>query len=110
MNFNSKTELFSKANGKDPAGMATESRFGQTELNMRASGKIIKHKVKVNFGMLTGTSSMANGLKTKPMDMAFTRMSTAQNTKGNGSKIYSMEMESSSGPMGPSMTEFIMKV
>jgi hypothetical protein len=105
-----KMELCSKANGRAHIGMAMGFRYGLMELNMKDSGKTIKHMEKESFGMRTGMFSMVSGKRIRLMAMAFTLMLMAQSTKVIGSRIYSMGKESSSGLMAPSMTACTTKV
>lgn len=52
--------------------MDLEFKYGQTVLDMKAIGKIIRLAARVNFGMWTVMSSMGNGRMTRPMVMVFT--------------------------------------
>lgn len=46
-----KMERFIKVNGSVIKSRALEFKYGQTELDTRVIGSIIKHKERVNFGM-----------------------------------------------------------
>lgn len=47
--------------------MVKEYKLGQMELDMKATGKIIKHMEKENFGMLMEIFFRENGKMIKPM-------------------------------------------
>ena len=56
-----------KGNGLAKIEMAKEHKLGLTELDMKASGRVIEHVGKVNSGILTGIYTMASGKMIKRM-------------------------------------------
>ena len=83
-------ELSIKASGSESLAMAMVSRSGLMELNMKATGRTIKQKVKVSFGMLMATCSTASGKRTKLTAMESTLMSTELSMRESGNMICSM--------------------
>jgi len=63
-------------------------RSGQMEQNMRANGKIIKHTVKVHFGMFMVINTKDNGKEIKPMASENTPTVTELHTKVTGATTY----------------------
>lgn len=91
-NTGSRMELFTKANGGEKLGMATEFKYGQTEQGTKVNGVTTKLMAKGNSGMSMVTYSMASGWMTRLMDTESTLMSMALSMKVIGKTIYSMAM------------------
>ena len=85
------------ANGWAQSNMATECRFGQMELVMKASGLAIRRVGKENSGTLMEISSKVNGKTIKLMAMAFTFTAMVQDMKATGKTICSTAWEKKSG-------------
>lgn len=89
----SRAELFTPVSGGVAFAMARGCKSGPMELDMSASGRIIKHMGEALSITLTGTSTMASGLMTKLMAKAFIRTRTVRSTKAHGVRIYNMASE-----------------
>ena len=81
--------------------MDMESKFGQMVPVMKATGKIIEHKVKESSLISMATSMKEIGLTTRQMVMEYTFMSTEQGMRATGWMIYSTEWAKNHGQMVP---------
>lgn len=86
-----------KGNGKVMSDMDMESRHGQMELNMKATGRIIRLMAKELSGMCTATSMKEHGSETKHMDSGGIHIATVPHTKATGKMTYNTDKVSNSG-------------
>ena len=78
-------------------------KYGQMDLDMMDFGETGWQMAMGGLCTPKVMSMKVNGQKTRPMAMVFTLISTAADTKDNGTRINNMVLESSSGLMVPNM-------
>ena len=108
----SKMELSTKVNGSWTRikKMAAEFKFGQTDPDTTASGETVWPMAMADLSTLKEMSTRENGLRIRLMDMACTLTSTEVDMRASGSKISSMDSESSNGLMVPNTRVNMSKV
>jgi hypothetical protein len=74
---------------------------------MKGNGKTIKPMGRVNFGMLMAIIMKVSGEAIERMVLVFIYIQMGHDMKGNGWKIYNMELEKSHGPTIPNMKDHI---
>ena len=74
-------------NGKETTVMVLELKYGQTELNMKDIGRIIRHMGKEHFGMFMVMYMMDIGKETKHMEKESTLTKMEQHTMEIGRMI-----------------------
>lgn len=74
-------------------------KFGQMGLDMMDFGKTVWPMVMGDQFTLKEMFMKVNGMKTKPMAMEFTHISTEADMRASGSKTSNMEQELSNGQM-----------
>ena len=79
-----------------------ESKFGQMDQDMTASGETEWPMVMEDLFMLRVTCMKESGLKTKQMVMEFTLILMEADMKVNGFKINNMDLVSNNGLTAPS--------
>ena len=97
MNLNLKTELSTRASGKEVKDTVLDNKFGQMVLSMKANGKKIRLMAREYFGMYMETNTKGNGRETKPTDKENILIVTVLHMKECGKMIYSMVKEKNIG-------------
>jgi len=87
--LSSKTEQSILANGRAKIVTVAASKFGKTELVMKATGGLIKLMAEELSGTFTAISMKVNGSMTRPTAMEPTHMLTERDTKVTGKTICS---------------------
>lgn len=85
--------------------MGEEFKFGQTDLGMKATGRMTKLMEEEDLFMLTEMSMKANGRMTKVKDMECISIQTGLSTRENGLRINRKVMVLKLGQMVRSMKE-----
>lgn len=97
MNLNLRTELSTRASGKEVKDMELDNKFGQMVLSMKANGKKIRLTAREYFGMYMETNTKDNGREIRPMDKENILIVTVLHTKECGKMIYSTVKEKNIG-------------
>jgi hypothetical protein len=108
--LNLRMGLFMMEIGRETLERVMVSRFGQMVPNIKENGLIIRRKARENLFMLTETSMMEIGNKTKHLDMESTYITMELDMKVIGSTTISMDMVSKLGLMEVSIKETTNKV
>lgn len=91
--YASKMESSIKASGREMFVTVMEYRSGRTGLDTRDTGKMERQQVKVSLPMSMGMCTTVSGEMTKRADREFIFITTALDTKENGSMIISTASE-----------------
>ena len=89
------------ANGKGKIDMGMELQYGKTVQNIKAIGSIIRHMGKESFAMLMEMSMRATGRKIRHTVRVNIPIKMVPHTRVNGQTISKMDLEKKCGPKAP---------